>query len=251
MRTPGYWTRQLSAVIHGRKRLFVLSRDYAPEARRRDYVVGIWEALMNQRADCLLDGSAKRIRCGFESRTMLVGDDYKQLQTIEAGIFLASGDIEFRFHYAGMRTDYKFLESRRVIASAGPFGSPAQEPLSNETVIRSFRGQQRLLRCEKIIESLGRSVQDDYNMNIDQGFSVYLEWYGDMALRFIRLMAESKPDITTTARKDDETTQRYVDTAGNEVELEAEEPPPVAIKGDSRFADTLPIRYPEPLYSAR
>jgi hypothetical protein len=88
-------------------------------------------------------------------------------------------------------------------------------------------------------------------MNIDQGFSVYLEWYGDMALRFIRLMAESKPDITTTARKDDETTQRYVDTAGNEVELEAEEPPPVAIKGDSRFADTLPIRYPEPLYSAR
>lgn len=246
---PVQW---ITAVIHGRKRLFALSRDYAPEGRRSQYVVGIWEALMAQRADCLLDGTTRRIRCGFESRAMLVSDDYRQLTQIEAGVFLCRGDIAVRFHYAGLRTDYKQIDDKRIIASSGSWGSPAKPVINSSTTHGNFRRQQRLLLCEQIVESRSQSVQDEYNRNIDQGFSVYLEWDGDMALRFLRLTAEDKPDIKTTANSTgEETTQRYVDGAGNEVELDVPEPAAVALKTDSRFVQTFPIRYPEPLYSSR
>lgn len=254
----GVWTgirpvEWVSAVVRKRKRLFALSRDYAPAGQRRSrYVVGIWEALMSQRADSLIDGTAKRIRCGFESRTMLVDDTLKKLAAIEAGLSELRGKINIKIFWAGVRTDYRLADEKQIIASAGAWGSPAKPLITPDTKHSSFRRQQRLIRCEEIVQSRNESVQSEYNSDIDQGFSTYLEWYGDMALRFVRMLCEEKADIHTVASDTEiESTQRYVDDDGSEKVLEEAEPEPVALKTDSRFADTLSIRYPEPLYSSR
>lgn len=245
---PIEWT---VVVVDGRRRCFCLSRDYVPDGTRYQYRLGIWEAFVHQRADSLLDGTAKRITCAAEFRTMLFSKERKTLTAYELDLGELSGTTNIRMFYAGRRSAYQSAGTKQVVASMGNFNSPQLEEISQDSVFQSYRRQQRIIRTTEIKESSNVSVQAELNRNIDLGFSAYVEWDGEMAIRALRMFAEPFTQSNMGIAEKNETTQRYVAPDGTE---EITDDPPVevmAIPGRSHIINSFSARRAEPEYSSR
>lgn len=240
----------VTSIIGGRERCFCLSRDFVPNGKRYQYRLGIWEAFQRQRADSLLDGTAKRITCAVEFRTMAFSAEPKRITSF-AFDATVSGTINTRLYYAGRRSTFKPCGEKQIIASRGNINTSLLPNFFPDTELISTLRQSRLIRSLEINESKGSPMQSGDNRDIDQGFSPYVEWDGDMSIQAIRLFVEVRDDPNTGKDEKDETTQRFLDSDGSETITNNAPSTLIRFKSNSNFVSSFPPRYKEQFYSSR
>lgn len=240
----------VTTVIRGKKRCFCLSRDFVPNGKRYQYRLGIWETFQRQRADSLLDGTAKRITCAVEFRTMAFGPEPKRMRSYAFDATI-SGTVNTRLYYAGRRSTFKPCGTKKMIASRGNINTSLLPIVTPGTMLISALRQSRLVRSLEIVESKGSPMQSQFNRDIDQGFSPYVEWDGDMSIQAIRMYVDAVDDPTTGAVEKDEETERFLDQNGDEVITDDPPKDLVRFKSNSSFVSSFPPRYKEQEYSSR
>lgn len=243
-----------TAIINGEKRCFCLSRDYVPGGKPKQYKLGIWEVFVNQRLDSQADGTVKRITCGWESRMLAFSAEPKKISFIELDIAEIVGKVNIRVFYAGRRSQYRLIASKQVVGSMGPMGGPTTVALTATTPVGSYHPQVRVIRTPEIRDAKAKAgVQSRAIKNVDRGFSIYVEWDGQMALMNCRIFCEAKSseEAAIGECRPDDTTARYVDANGDEFLTTQPIAPDTRQFNQSQFVTSLNQKNIEPAYSSR
>jgi hypothetical protein len=210
----------VTAVIAGERRCYCISRDEVPDAKAYQWRVGVWQLFTSQKIDSTYNGAIKRITCGFESRLIGFSTEPKRITHVELDLSDLVGTVNIRIFYAGRRSNYKLVGQKQIVATTGSLGGPVQETIDLNSILTSYFPQSRIIRSNEIkdggIPKVG--VQGPYIRSIDRGFSVYIEWEGEMGLRAVRLFMEaySAEERILGVCEADEMSARYVDQDGTE-----------------------------------
>lgn len=157
--------------------------------------IQIWEAMQNRKLD-----NENSIASQFETRCEIPDGEFRKFAFIEIDIVEMLGNVNLKAFYAGIKGGYEPILDLDMQAQKGSVGSPTQLVITAETIFKSYRPQTRTVRSKQSNIADGSvnqtgcvDVESDFSVNIDKGFSILLEWRGQMGIRAIRLVTEDKP----------------------------------------------------------
>jgi hypothetical protein len=260
----GLWTgirpvEFVTAVIHGRQRCFALSYDYPADGSTQAQN-NVWELFVPERIDVGRDKNGatvqKRISSSLETKVLSAGD-YKDFRYIEIDCEDISGVVDITISYAPLRGGYKQVQTKKVVASQWNVVN-GQTTIAVDTFSwNSYRPQSRFVRAQNefgVNDSSDKNyegVESLYPRQTDHGFSVLIEWTGQMSIRYVRLITDSSIQDPEGKVELDETTDRHVQMSGFQgIDTTA---PVVLVDGldlTSEFVSSNTRRWVEHFYSS-
>ena len=205
----GVWTgirpvEWVSGVVSGQPRCFAFSVDYAPT--NDGSYVHLWEAFTQHRYDTYLinneDGTAtdliNRIYCQMETGLLGDGMDLKQLVYAEVDASQIAGTVDVKVSYRGTKGTYQQILNTRLLAATDEYQyktSPEVVPIEDLGFLQT---QHRRLITESVQpDSLQKSCESNYLLNVDKAFSLLVEWCGGFGVDSIRMFQDPFSDRST------------------------------------------------------
>lgn len=254
----------VTGVVNGENRCFCLSRDYKPvdtslnrrlRAKPTDFVYNVWEGFISERADVGHNGSMKRIECAFETKFYGEGFMLKKFSFAQLDLTEISGIVDIEVYYAGLKGGYERILEKRIVATTGSIGSPMILTIDKDTVIESFRPQDRMIRTVSIkggrAANNQNGVESKYNRDQDRAFSLLIRWTGQMAIRSLRAYIEAVPEETQGTCEPDESIEQAITIEGRGLtSYVAAIERPLAISPRSHYFRAITPRYAELPYES-
>lgn len=247
-RWDGIWTgirpvEWVTAIVNGRNRCFVLSYDY-PSTGSNDPQSNVWEAFVPSRLDVSRsvaighpisndDANYRPIYASVETRLLGMDGQYKSFRFAEIDIGEIEGVVNLSASVAGRRGGYKQILSKELVASQWNMVN-GRTTISTDTFeFDSFRPQARVVRSVSDNHQTGdnsyEGVESNYERLCDYGFSLLIEWTGQLSIRGARIYCDPYPQDIEGVCEVDETTDRHVRMDG--LQYVEDTAPPNAIDG--------------------
>lgn len=205
----GVWTgirpvEWISGAIAGQPRCFAFSVDYAPT--NDGSYIHVWEAFTQNRYDTYLvinqDGTTtdliNRIYCQMETGLMGDGMDLKQLVYAEVDSSQIAGTVDLKVSYRGSKGTYQPILSTRVLAATEDYQyktSPEAVPIEELGFLQT---QHRRLITESVqSDSIQKSCESNFLLNVDKAFSLLIEWCGGFGVDAVRMFQDPFSDKST------------------------------------------------------
>jgi hypothetical protein len=213
----------VTATIHGRQRCFCLSQDYPPTGSTQ-IQNNVWEMFTPARLDVGLDMNGnkvqKRISCSVETKVLAQGPEYKDFRYIEVYCADIEGVVDLTISYAPLRGGFKQVQTKHIVASQWSVVAGTTTIFVDTFNWMSYRPQSRVIRSQDdqggndAADINFEGVEATYPRQTDEGFSVLLQWTGNMSIRGVRLTVDDQIQEREGHVESDELTDRHVQMSG-------------------------------------
>ena len=196
-----YWTgirpvEWATGRVNGDERIFALSAD-------DDGVNRVWEAFRPERND-----NGHPITAFVEFPRHAHGSkDLKRYRYSELHLDEVSGTADIGAFYAGTKSPYSQILSKRIIATHGMF--EVKPTVTQNDRMFDYRSQSRVIKTEEGHENdplCMNDVETEFPAHIDRAFSTLVVWSGDLGISAIRQFIDDDTghDYYNGAVEDDE-----------------------------------------------
>lgn len=181
------------------------------QAGQPQYHIHIWEDFMGRRTD-LSPYNDNAISCSWETKIFELSQvgELCRFKYAEIDVVELQGDCSIQIYYAGIKGHYRQILNILLNAEEGLPGNPqyplwAYQGLATDTYFQTFKAQTRTVRTP---EQGGAAAENDncsdtcgiesqYQLNVDKGFQLLINWQGRMGIREVRLFVETYPQPGT------------------------------------------------------
>lgn len=235
---PVEWT---SGIVGGQPRCFHFSVDYS--ATNDGSYISLWESFMPNKVDSYLsinaDGTTTELfsRIYAQIETALLGDgfDYKQFVYSELECCEIGGTVDVNVSYRGSKGRYQKVLNTRLLAVTEDY---QWQDTPYETEIRKLgflNSQYRRLITESATRNLlSETCESHLTADIDKGFSLLVEWCGEMGVEAIRMFQDPWSEKSTGIPQTDETKSCLLAQDGTTLTLDLLPSPYEAPKTDQQ-----------------
>jgi hypothetical protein len=212
----GIWTgtypvQYATGEIQDVPRCFEICYSCTPikDSAGNSYQIHIFEDFCGRRTDNNNNYFDTPISCSFESRIFEVSQvgELSRFKYLEIDVVELVGDVAIQFYYAGIKAHYREMYTILLKAEEGSPGNTdtqaswAYQALATDTVFQTYKSQTRTVRTP---DFSGNQFENDdcadtcpmespYQLNIDKGFQILINWQGRMGIREMRIFVEPYP----------------------------------------------------------
>ena len=198
---PVEWT---TGIVNGQPRCFHFSVDYS--ATNDGSYISLWESFTQNRVDSYLninaDGSTTELfnRIYSQLETALLGDgmDFKQFVYAELECCEIGGTVDVKASYRGSKGPYQNILDTRILAVTEDY-QWQDTPFAPEIEKFGFLNTQhrRLITESATRNAVAETCESYLTTDIDKGFSMLVEWCGELGVEIIRMFQDPWSERST------------------------------------------------------
>ena len=190
-----------------------------PQAGQTPNHIHLWEDFIGRRTDNS-PYNDNPISCSWETKIFEVSQvgELCRFKYAELDVVELIGNCSIQIYYAGIKGHYRKILDILLAGEEGLPGSQeyplwTYQSLATDTEFDTYKPQTRTVKTP---EQGGASQEDDgcsdtcgiesqYQLNVDKGFQLMINWQGRMGIRELRLFVEPYPQPGIGKCTDDET----------------------------------------------